>query len=534
MFNTLKITLNTKHFKQLKLLRNAIRSLTLKKDCKDETKEEKKDVGPKDGKLIDCILSTCIHKPSIIIIGAGMAGLSAAERLAACDLTNFTILEATERPGGRIHSCWMDNVITELGCSQITGASTINSVYNLAAREGLKTQRNGSTSLVLTSDGKAIEDCLANMVYRAFLPIQLEAGKVFSMNCGKDYGSLKDFLTLRIDQEIQKFPENFRYDVHRTFYGLLNCLTSSVGEDLSKVSADNYGSKVFIPGGNCILPDGLVHVLTPLLKNLPEKCIKYRKPVGIIKWGADLIKTKGPRVLVQCCDGECYGADYVIVTVPLGVLKDKANTMFCPKLPQCKLEAINKLGFGHINRIFLKYNPPFWVRGGGNINLAWSHDELRDQSNWAKSVSCIEELPNSDKYLQVTIAGEDAELMEEATDEEVVKRITKLLRQFTGDPTVPYPTAILRSTWSSHRYFCGANSYIKLNSHIGHQTDLGSPIPDMHSEECPVLLFAGEATIPGHYGTLHGARLSGIREADRIMQLTKKMAGPPIAAKAIC
>jgi len=43
----------------------------------------------------------------------------------------------------------------------------------------------------------------------------------------------------------------------------------------------------------------------------------------------------------------------------------------------------------------------------------------------------------------------------------------------------------------------------------------------------PILLFAGEATIPGHYSTVHGARLSGIREAERIIQLTKQYGGPP-------
>lgn len=48
----------------------------------------------------------------------------------------------------------------------------------------------------------------------------------------------------------------------------------------------------------------------------------------------------------------------------------------------------------------------------------------------------------------------------------------------------------------------------------------------------PILLFAGEATIPGHYSTVHGARLSGIREAERIIQLTKRFGGPPkIVAK---
>lgn len=43
------------------------------------------------------MVDPCKPEPSVVIIGAGIAGLSAAERLAVCGLTNFTILEATER-----------------------------------------------------------------------------------------------------------------------------------------------------------------------------------------------------------------------------------------------------------------------------------------------------------------------------------------------------------------------------------------------------------------------------------------------------
>lgn len=36
-------------------------------------------------------------EPNIVIVGAGMAGLSAAHRLAQCGFRNFTVLEATDR-----------------------------------------------------------------------------------------------------------------------------------------------------------------------------------------------------------------------------------------------------------------------------------------------------------------------------------------------------------------------------------------------------------------------------------------------------
>lgn len=49
-----------------------------------------------------CILDSCsIHpncqEPRVIIVGAGMAGLSAAHRLTQCGIRNFVVLEAKER-----------------------------------------------------------------------------------------------------------------------------------------------------------------------------------------------------------------------------------------------------------------------------------------------------------------------------------------------------------------------------------------------------------------------------------------------------
>ena len=42
--------------------------------------------------------------PRVVIIGAGIAGLSAATRLIQHDVDSVTVLEATGRTGGRIHT----------------------------------------------------------------------------------------------------------------------------------------------------------------------------------------------------------------------------------------------------------------------------------------------------------------------------------------------------------------------------------------------------------------------------------------------
>ncbi len=64
-------------------------------------------------------------------------------------------------------------------------------------------------------------------------------------------------------------------------------------------------------------------------------------------------------VQVECENGKRFYADFVICTVPLGVLKEKASELFIPPLPSDKREAIEKLNFGTVNKIYLEYERPF-------------------------------------------------------------------------------------------------------------------------------------------------------------------------------
>jgi lysine-specific histone demethylase 1 len=44
-------------------------------------------------------------------------------------------------------------------------------------------------------------------------------------------------------------------------------------------------------------------------------------------------------------------ADAVLVTIPLGCLKEKAHGLFEPPLPSWKHDAIKRLGFGNLNKV---------------------------------------------------------------------------------------------------------------------------------------------------------------------------------------
>lgn len=65
------------------------------------------------------------------------------------------------------------------------------------------------------------------------------------------------------------------------------------------------------------------------------------------------------KVRVTDTNGTILTADYVIVTVPLGVLKS-GSIEFSPPLPPQKFEAISNLGFGLLNKIVVEFPTAFW------------------------------------------------------------------------------------------------------------------------------------------------------------------------------
>lgn len=102
------------------------------------------------------------------------------------------------RPGGRIHSCWLGDVIAEMGAQFIEGGCIGNPVYNLAAQEGLlmpPLQRARPLNGVFcTSDGRAIDHPVSVLAYQTFKQIESEAISLFSMGTGKNHGSLLNFI----------------------------------------------------------------------------------------------------------------------------------------------------------------------------------------------------------------------------------------------------------------------------------------------------------------------------------------------------
>jgi monoamine oxidase len=98
-----------------------------------------------------------------------------------------------------------------------------------------------------------------------------------------------------------------------------------------------------IVGGYGQLVNGLASAPTPL-------DIRYNHRVERISYCEQTRKDE-PGVTITCSNGEVIQADAVVLSVSLGVLKANDIT-FDPELPYDKVDAISRLGFGLLNKVY--------------------------------------------------------------------------------------------------------------------------------------------------------------------------------------
>lgn len=142
---------------------------------------------------------------------------------------------------------------------------------------------------------------------------------------------------------------------------------------------------------------GYKTILDLMMRKLPdpknalplEDKILLNKEVVNIVWNSN---QNG--VIVKCIDGSEYKADYVIVTVSLGVLKERLNTLFQPTLPANKLNAIQSLKLGTLNKLIFEFSQPWWPKNHSGFTFAWQKNEIEEQLKKFDG-SLVQNLPDS-------------------------------------------------------------------------------------------------------------------------------------------
>jgi len=303
----------------------------------------------------------------------------------------------------------------------------------------------------------------------------------YSLGRGVDYviHSTENIFAADVEERI------FDWHIGNLEYG---CATEMANISLKRWDQDDQYE---LDGGHYLLPQGYSPLFETLAKPLD---IRFGEEVTKVEYGKE-------RVKVTTNKGT-HEADIVLVTLPLGVLKQGSVT-FSPPLPKWKIEAINQLGFGNLNKIALSFDEVFWDDSTDFFGVV--PETIVDRGKcflFNNMHKCM-----GKPILLALVAGSSAYAQEEMSDDEIISECVAILRK--AYPNCPDPTGAVITRWYQDCYARGSYSYVAVGSK-GEDYDLMAlPISRR-------VFFAGEATQREHPATVAGAFLSGLREAGRI------------------
>lgn len=416
---------------------------------------------------------------SVIIIGAGAAGLAAARELASRK-HKVTILEARDRFGGRI---WpLDSDI--FGYSAQGGAEFVHGevpITRLMAKEaGIEIVPRSGELWSVDEHGLSttIKDISVPTTVRQALE-SLESDV-----------SLQEFLDLYVNsEEYREFRENALRLAKA--YDAADPKRASVFALRDEWLSDGLEEQFKIIGGYGGLLDYLV-----------SECEKYGVEIVLDSRVKRVDTTGQPRAVSG--DGEKYSADKIIVTVPVSVID---RITFNPPLPD-KLEAAKKIGFGSAMKILLKFKERWWVDINGHdlTNMVMLLTNKSVSTWWTQ-------YPDTIPLLTGWVAGSDIAVYDELSEEETVDiALRSLCALLNTDYDMVKEQLITAKVcnWSHDTYTNGAYSYITMESPEA-KKELLKPYKG-------ILFFAGEALGKNgqQWASVEAALASGIETAQKI------------------
>uniref|UniRef100_A0A0V0G8I4 Putative flavin-containing amine oxidase n=1 Tax=Triatoma dimidiata TaxID=72491 RepID=A0A0V0G8I4_TRIDM len=465
--------------------------------------------------------------PKIVIIGAGVAGIAAATSLLDRGFEDVTIIEAEDRLGGRIHTVPFGAKDVDIGAHWVHG-EVDNAVYGLVHRLDLLSDSNDFSNVqFIADDGRSVPTDVGMLLFA-------KSGNILEdeQELKNSTGSLQDYLIPRCKQLGAKVINES--DMLEAFVGWVANFESTIEgcDNLSDVSAAGL-THYKQCDGNPILSwkSGGYYNIIDILLGRHAKCVG--PPVSLegrlsLNTEVEEIDWNGLVVLVKCKNGKLFKADHVIVTVSLGVLKEKYRTLFNPPLPVEKVRAIVGLGIGTVNKIYIRFPHRWWPEDCSGFSLLRIKRPEKTANNQAeagypwehKIIGFYVENCVDPTVITAWLVGDAAKEMEMYSDQEVLDGCYRELKAFLSEKyDIPHPEEIIRSKWYSNQHFRGSYSFRSVNTEVLQVSAdiLAQPLTNDFTKN--MLFFAGEATHSYYYSTVHGALESGWREARRLAEM---------------
>ncbi|XP_045162840.2 uncharacterized protein LOC123527448 [Mercenaria mercenaria] len=436
------------------------------------------------------------NEEKILILGAGISGISAAKTLHDQGYTNIEVLEGSNRVGGRVKSVNLSGYAVELGAQWIYGAGSnpmvkLASEYNLDFKLGLDTW-------TLRDD---LGNDLTENGYEEYKKLVQALGDLHVFSTEMRNNGTSDMTAEALLRFCGWSPDSVVADAVEAAF-----IDAEFGRESPSISGKYMNHhNVFREHGDdswFIVNDtrGYEYIVEKLKDSfLPKddkRMVFNKKVTHIENWDV-----KDSMVKVYTDDGTLFEADYVIVTFSLGVLQSR-NVTFSPPLPDWKLVAIDKFGVGLYMLMYFKFSTSFWDNTTWIVHVTERHGEYFGWFN-------MNYIFPGCNILQLQLAGAEAKAADRMEDSKLTTKAMEVLRAMYPLANVSEPENFITSRWMSDPLDFGAFSYWTPSFTLKDMDDLGQRIGNLY--------FAGEYINKTNHGYVHSAYTSGISAALELM-----------------
>jgi monoamine oxidase len=437
-----------------------------------------------------------MDEADVIVIGGGVAGLTAARELARAGFS-VALLEARERLGGRILTvrgkAWPAPV--ELGAEFVHSGN--DALWQLLRRNRLPARHVPPRHWMFREQRVEAIDDLAGRIERVTDRIEPKRMRGWSF---------AEFMRGR--------AASFAADERMLATGFVEGFQAA---PTTKMSAAAIKGETLDDAEQFVLPRGYDRVVDALRRELPAQRVRVvlRAAVTRVEWSRGAVRVRAA--------GKIYRARAAVLTVPLAVWRarppQRGAMRFEPPL-RAKEKIAAKMGVGQVIRVVLRLDarrwrallPPALRRSAAGFGFI--HSQVEGVPVWWS----LSRAP----VLTGWAGGPAAMALAKLPRSRIFERALSSLAEIVSAPKAALRRAVAgwhTHNWTRDPFSRGAYSFIAAGGEDA-AAKLREPVQD-------TLFFAGEATADGEdVGTVHGAMATGERAAQEVQRALRGNSPP--------